>query len=64
MHISENEEDSSMAFPEGDVSTEIDTIFNRFTINQNICTNDIHKCKMHNYKYTYLNAYIREYVHT
>lgn len=64
MCISENEGDSSMAFPEGDVLTEIDTIFNRFSMNTHICINDIHKCKMYNYKYTYLNAYICEYVHT
>lgn len=42
MHISENEGDSYMAFPEGNVSTEIDPILNRLIINIYICINDIH----------------------
>lgn len=42
MHISENEGDSYMAFPEGNASTEIDPILNRLIINVHICINDIH----------------------
>lgn len=42
MHISENEGDSYMAFPEGNALTEIDPILNRLIINIHICINDIH----------------------